>query len=179
MGEAATKLPEKTERRAGGLTSRLEVRRPFEGLRREVDRLFEDFDRGVWRSPFRSSLFDIEPSWREMAPIGVPAVDMIEKEGAYEITAELPGLDAKDIEVKLANGELTITGEKQAETREEKKGWHLRERRYGAFERSFRLPDGVDADKIEATFKHGVLTLTLHKSPEALKAAKTIAVKPG
>ena len=177
MTEAASKLPENTEKRAGGRSPGLEPWRPFEGLRREVDRLFEDFDRGFWR---RSSLFDIEPfRRRDMAVGAVPAVDMIEKEGAYEITAELPGLDAKDIEVKLANGELTITGEKQAETREEKKGWHLRERRYGAFERSFRLPDGVDADKIEATFKHGVLTLTLHKSPEALKAAKTIAVKPG
>lgn len=176
---AATKLPEKDEKHAGGRTPGLEVWRPFEGLRREVDRLFEDFGRDFWRTPFRSSLFDIEPSWREMAPIGVPAVDMIEKEGAYEITAELPGLDEKDIEVKLANGELTIKGEKQEETKEEKKGYYLHERRFGAFERSFRLPDGVDTDKIEATFKHGVLTLILHKSPEALKAARKIAVKAG
>lgn len=182
MPEAATKLPEKSEKRAAERTSALDVWRPFENLRHEVDRLFEDFDRDFWRTPFRSarSLFDIEPLWRrEMTLAEVPAVDMVDKEGAYEITAELPGLDEKDIEVKLADGGLTIKGEKQEEKEEKKKDYYLHERRFGAFERSFRLPEGVDADKIEAKFLKGVLTVTLPKTPEARKAEKKIAVKAG
>jgi len=79
--------------------------------------------------------------------------------------------------VKLANGVLTIKGEKQEEKEEKKKDYYLRERSYGSFERSFQLPEGVDTDKIEAGFKKGVLTLTLPKSAEAQKTEKKIAVK--
>ena len=175
MAETAAKLPEKSGKHAAERVPALE------GLRREVDRLFEDFDRDFWRTPFRSarSLVDIEPfRRRDMALAEVPAVDMVEKEGAYEITAELPGLDEKDIEVNLVDGGLTIKGEKQEEKEEKKKDYYLHERRFGAFERSFRLPEGVDADKIEATFKSGVLTLTLPKTPEARRPEKKIEVKP-
>jgi HSP20 family protein len=88
-------------------------------LRHEVDRLFEDFDRDFWQSPFRRSVFDIEPFWRrELIWGAAPAVDIAEKDNAYEVTAELPGLDEKNIEVKLAGGGLTITGEKQEEKEE-------------------------------------------------------------
>ena len=92
----------------------------FESLRRKIDRLFEDFDRGFWRSPFRHSAFDIEPFWRRECA-AAPAVDIVEKDNAYEVTAELPGLDEKDIEVKLAKDSLTIKGEKQEEKEEKKK----------------------------------------------------------
>ncbi len=180
MAEAGTKLPEKSEKRVPERMTGTDVWRPFESLRREVDRLFEDFDRDFWRTPFRSarSMFDIEPFWRrEMTFAEVPAVDMVDKEGAYEITAELPGLDEKDIEVKLADGGLTIKGEKQEEKEEKKKDYYLHERRFGTFERSFHLPEGIDTDKIEAKFQKGVLTVTLPKTPEAQKAAKKIAVK--
>jgi HSP20 family protein len=180
MTEAAANLPEKPEKPAGQRTPALGAWRPFETLRREVDHLFEDFDRDFWRTPFRNarSLFDIEPLWRRDMSLGeVPAVDWVDKGDAYETTAELPGLDDNDIEVKLANGGLTIKGEKQQEKEEKEKDYYLHERRFGAFERSFRLPEGVDADKIEATFKHGVLTLTLPKTPEARTAEKKIAVK--
>jgi HSP20 family protein len=81
--------------------------------------------------------------------------------------------------VKVVNGNLTIKGEKQEEKEEKKKGYYLRERHFGSFERSFGLPEGVDADKIEATFKKGVLTLTLPKKPEAQKPEKKIEVKAG
>ena len=83
----------------------------------------------------------------------------------------------KNVEVKVANGVLTIKGEKNEEKEEKKKDYYLRERNFGSFERSFQVPDGVDRDKIEASFKKGVLTVTLPKKPEAQKAAKKIAVK--
>ena len=107
----------------------------------------------------------------------MPTVDISETDKAYEITAELPGMDEKNVEVKLANGLLTIKGEKQDEKEEKKKDYHMRERSYGSFERSFQVPDGVDADKIEANFKKGVLTVILPKSAEAQKAEKKITVK--
>ena len=109
----------------------------------------------------------------------VPAVDIADTEKGYEITAELPGMDEKNVEVKFTNGVLTVKGEKQEEKKENSKDYHLSERRYGSFQRSFTVPDGVDAEKIEATFKNGVLTITLPKTPEAQKKEKQIAIKKG
>jgi len=178
MVESATKLPVKTESKAGAATSQPSEWRPFESLRREVDRLFEEFDRNLWRFPSGRSTFETEPFWRRgMTWAGAPAVDIAEKEKTYEITAELPGMDESNIEVKLSNGMLTINGEKKEEKEEKRRNYYLSERRYGSFQRSFRVPEGVDADKIDATFKKGVLTVTLPKSPEALKKEKKIAIK--
>ena len=84
-------------------------------------------------------------------------------------------MDEKNIDLKIANGVLTIRGEKQDE--KEKKDYYMRERSYGSFERTFEVPEGVDTDKIEATFKKGVLTVTLPKKAEAQKPAKKIEVK--
>jgi HSP20 family protein len=106
-----------------------------------------------------------------------PAVDIVEKDNAYEVAAELPGMDEKKIEAKLDNGGLTIKGEKQEEKEEKRKGYHLQERRFGSFERYVAIPEGVDSDKIEANFKKGVLTVKLPKKPEAQKPAKKIDVK--
>jgi HSP20 family protein len=86
-------------------------------------------------------------------------------------------MDEKNIEVKVVDGGLTIKGEKKDEREEKKKDYYLSERSYGSFERYFRLPESVDADKIEASFKNGVLTVTLPKKAEALKPAKKIEVK--
>jgi HSP20 family protein len=180
-----TKLQVKTEEKKGQVLTPPEWR-PFEGLRREVDRLFDSFGGGFWRSPFGRSVFDIEPFWRreidpfwrrEAAWTGVPAVDIAESDKAYEITAELPGMDEKNIEVKLVNGTLTIKGEKQEEKEEKKKDYYLNERRFGSFERSFAVPESVDETKIEAAFKKGVLTVTLPKKVEAQTPAKKIEVK--
>lgn len=181
MAEAATKLPVKTEeKKVDDKSTAVQTWRPFESLRREVDRLFEDFDQSFWRSPFRRSVFDIEPLFRrELKPAAAPAVDIVEKDNAYEVTAELPGMDEKNIEVKVENGGLRIKGEKQEEKEEKKKGYHLQERHYGSFERYFAVPEGIDADKIEANFKKGVLTVTLPKRPEAQKPTKKIDVKAG
>ena len=106
-----------------------------------------------------------------------PAVDIAESEKGYEITVELPGMDEKNVEVKVSNGNLTIRGEKQEEKEEKKKDYYLHERHFGSFERSFEIPEGVDADKIEANFKKGVLTVALPKKPEAQKPTKKIEVK--
>jgi HSP20 family protein len=148
--------------------------RPFGSLRREIDRLFEDFDRGFLSLPFGRSLSEWEPRWLgQMAP----AVDIAEKDRVYEITAELPGLDQNNIELKFSNGTLTIKGEKKQETEEKKENYYTSERRYGAFERSFQVPQDIDDTKIEASFSKGLLTVTLPKRAEAQKLAKTIAVK--
>jgi HSP20 family protein len=107
----------------------------------------------------------------------MPVVDVVEGDKAYEITAELPGMDEKNIEVKIADGRLTIKGEKQEEKEEKKKDYYLQERHFGSFERSFDIPESVDPNKIEANVKKGVLTVTLPKKAEALKPAKKIEVK--
>jgi HSP20 family protein len=153
-----------------------ETWRPFEALRKEVDRLFEDFGGDdLWRRPFRS-LAGFERNLAQKL-VANPAVDVMETEKAYEITAELPGMDEKNIEVNLVNGGLTIKGEKKEEKEEKQKDYYLSERRYGSFERYFGLPDGVDADKIDASFKNGVLKVTLPKTVEAQQPAKKIDVK--
>jgi HSP20 family protein len=151
--------------------------RPFESLRREVYRLFEDFDRDL-RRPLRRSAFDVDPFWRRQLKWGgAPAVDVVETDNAFELTADLPGIDEKDIEVKLAQGGLTIRGEKQEEKEEKKKDYYVHERHFGSFERHFALPEGVDTDKIEASFKNGVLTVKLPKKAEAIQPEKKIEIK--
>ncbi|RNJ48127.1 Hsp20/alpha crystallin family protein [Methylocystis hirsuta] len=163
MAEKETKLPVKKE-------TGLEWH-PFETLRRQINRLFEEF-------PAPASVSAFEPFDRLLSGFpATPAVDFVEKEKEYEITAELPGMDDKSVEVKLSNGTLTIGGEKKEEKEEKKEGYYFSERRYGSFKRAFRLPEGVDADKIEASFDKGVLTVRLPKTPEAQKAQKTIEIK--
>lgn len=148
---------------------------PFESLRREVDRLFEEFGMGSSRLPMRT-MFDVgfgsQPGWRT-------AVDITEKDNAYEITAELPGLNERNVDITLSDDMLTIKGEKSESKDEKQKGYHVSERQYGSFQRSFRVPDNVDSSKIEAAFKNGVLTVTLPKSAEAQKKEKKIAIKGG
>ncbi|MHC2582306.1 HSP20 family molecular chaperone IbpA [Bradyrhizobium diazoefficiens] len=109
--------------------------------------------------------------------MSTPAVDVTESDKAYEITAELPGMDEKDIEVNVANDGLIIKGEKKFEREEKQKDYYVSERRYGSFERHFGLPKDVEADKIEASFRNGVLKVTLPKTAEAQKPAKKIEVK--
>ncbi len=180
MADTASKPPAKTEEKAGKTPATMEPWHSFGALRQQVDRLFDEFDRDFWAAPFRRSLFDIEPFWRrQVAGPMAPAVDIVEKDNAYEVKADLPGLDEKNIEVKLSDGMLTIKGEKQEEKEEKKKDYYLHERHFGTFERSFRVPETVDAEKIEAQFKKGVLTLTLPKKPEARKPEKKIDVKAG
>jgi HSP20 family protein len=174
MTEAASKALGKT---AETSSSAPQVWRPFESLRGEIDRVLTSFDRH-WHSPFRTSMFDLEPLFRsEISLVAVPAVDISEKDTAYSVTVELPGMDEKNIDVQIVNGNLTIKGEKKEEAEENEKGYHVHERYFGSFERSFRLPETVDSDKIESAFKKGVLTVVLPKKPQAQKAAKKIEIK--
>jgi HSP20 family protein len=155
------------------------MRHPIDVFREEIDRVFEDFASGFSLWPFGRRIAGAAPSGR--APSGffvnTPAVDVVEKEKAYEITAELPGLEEKNIEVNVSDDVLSIKGEKSEEKEEKKKDYYLSERRYGTFQRSFRLPQYVDAAKIDATFKNGVLTVTLPKTAEAQQRQRKIEIK--
>jgi HSP20 family protein len=148
---------------------------PLQSLQREINQVFDQFDHG-WR-PFQRSIFDLEPLSHREAMWSSPAVDIVDTENSYKITAEVPGMDPENLEVKLVNDRLVIKGEKK-ESKEERHGdTELSERRYGSFERTFSVPEGVDNSKIEATLKTGVLTVLLPKSAEAQKPAKKIEVK--
>ncbi len=177
MAEAATKMPVRTEAKE---SERVPGEwRPLANLRREIDHLFDDFHWGTGRRPLARTLFDVEPFWRGQTWGGVPAVDIAEKDKEYEITAELPGMDESNIDVKFADGMVTIKGEKKEEREEKKKDYYLSERRYGSFHRCFQVPDGVDATRIEASFNNGVLTVKLPKSAGAQRSEKKIAIKKG
>jgi HSP20 family protein len=174
MAEAAKNLPESRDR-DDRLTPTSPEWHPFTRLREQVDRMFDDFRRSTWQTPFDRTSF--EPFWRAGGELGAaPAVDIAEKDDAYEVTAELPGMDERDIDVQVAEGMLVIKGEKKEEKEEKKKDFFISERRFGSFRRSFRVPESVDADKIEAQFKKGILTVTLPKLPEAKSKERKIAV---
>ena len=180
MAKAEIKVPVTTEETpATPAAAAMQAWRPFESLRREVDRLFDDFTLNPFRLPLRRPAFDLEPFWQPDSWVAMPAMDLVERHEAFEMTAELPGLDEKNIEVNVANGVLTVKGQKEEDKAEKKEDFHLRERRFGSFSRSVRVPDTVDADKIEASFKNGVLKVTLPKKPEAQKPVKKIEVKGG
>ena len=173
MAEAATKLPVKAEKSPTAPSSVLEWR-PFDNLRTQVDRLFRDFETGFLRSPLYR---DVENFWRRDAAFPVtPAIDVVEKDNAFEITAELPGLEAKNIELSLSDDILTIKGEKNEEKEEKTKDRYVSERRYGSFRRSLQLPSSVEAAKIDASFKSGVLSVTLPKSADAQKKQTVIPI---
>ena len=144
MAETTNKVPVRTEKTPGSP----QARRRFEGIRREIGSLYEDFFGG--RSPSRRSLLSIARSRRAKVALGaIPVVDVTETDKAYQITSELPvGMGEKNVEV-------------------------------GSFERTFQVPGDVDTDKIKASFKKGMLAVTLPKSAEARRAEKQITVKIG
>ena len=129
MAEAATKVPLEVKKAERPAPVPAEWH-PFETLRREIDHLFDDFGVGRWRSPLRARSSETEPFWRtEISWSKAPAVDVAETDKAYEVTAELPGMDESNIEVKLADDLLTIKGEKKEEKEERKKDYYVSERR--------------------------------------------------
>ncbi|HLG89003.1 MAG TPA: Hsp20/alpha crystallin family protein [Alphaproteobacteria bacterium] len=143
--------------------TRYESAQPFLTLHQEMNRLFDDFSRR-----FGAPGFGAEHSF------GWPSVEMSETEKEIKIEAELPGLDDKDFELLLSDGALTIRGEKKSEREDESR--HVSERFYGRFERQIPLPAEVESDKVSASFKKGVLTVNLPKSPEAVSNVKRITV---
>ncbi|MGZ5474747.1 MAG: Hsp20/alpha crystallin family protein [Thermoanaerobaculia bacterium] len=151
---------------------------PLLSLRREMDRVFDDFFRFA-AFPFGRRAFELEPfrAFEGVFRPSFPAIDFAEHEKEYVVSAELPGMDENELEVKLSSGVLTVRGEKKEERKEEQPSYRVSERRYGSFERSFRLPEGIDEEKIDAKFVKGLLTIRLPKSEEALHKEKRIQVK--
>jgi HSP20 family protein len=146
--------------------SRGEEFSPFLTLHREMNRLFDDVFRGFDLAPLGGSRL----SERVM---GWPNIEVSETDKDVKVTAELPGLDEKDVEVELANGVLAIKGEKKTETEDKER--RFSERYYGHFERRIPVED-VDQDKVSASFKNGVLTVTMPKTAQAQSNVKRIAI---
>ena len=137
---------------------------PITAFRREMDRLFESFGRDLgW------------PGSENRATAMAPSIDVSETDNELRIDADLPGVEEKDVDVTISGNLLTIRGEKKAE-KEEKKDFHLVERSYGSFSRSLTLPFAADPGKAKATFKNGVLSISVPKPPEVKAKAKKIAI---
>ena len=152
---------------------------PWRSFRGEMDRLFDRFS-GAFGMPALRRMFDAEPVFRQEGTFGfaAPVVDVAEDDKAYKITAELPGLESKDIELSVSGDRLVLRGEKREQKEQKDKNYYMSERAYGSFQRDFALPDAVDRDKIAAELAKGVLTVTLPKTAEAQKPAQKIEVKP-
>ncbi len=139
---------------------------PFTFLRNEVNRMFDELTRSFWWEPFETRRDRFSPS-----------VDVVENDKEIKITAELPGMDEKDIDVSIQKDVLTIRGEKKEEKEDTGKDYYRMERSYGSFSRSIPLPSEVDVDKIRAEFRKGLLTVILPKTPEAIKETRKIPIK--
>lgn len=139
---------------------------PYNYLRSQINRVFDDFWGDSWLAP--------------RAEIGAagfwPQMDVTETDKEIKVSAEIPGVEAKDIDVSVENGVLTIKGEKKYEREEKEKGQYRMERSYGSFERAIELPAEVDESKAKAEFKKGVLRLTLPKKPGAPSRRKKIPI---
>ena len=149
-------------------------RDPFTSLRKQMDEIFD-----AWMGGTPAVVGTSGNGGRSFAP----QLDVSETDKEFKITADLPGLTEKDVEVKLAGNQLTLRGEKKSE-HEEKEGeegkaryYHRVERTYGSFQRTLTVPFDVEADKVEATFKNGVLTVTMQKPTVAQQATRKIEVK--
>jgi HSP20 family protein len=142
--------------------------RPFREvsrLRNEMDRLWDDYF-----GPGRRALRPLEEAW-------LPLVDVSETGDKIAVKAEIPGMEAKDIEISMVGDTLTLKGEKKAEREEKEENYHMVERSYGSFSRTMKLPATVDPDGVEATYKNGVLTVVLPKKEEV--KPKAIEIKAG
>jgi HSP20 family protein len=137
---------------------------PLTSLHRDVNRLFDDVFRGFGLPAIGS--FGRGLDW--------PSIELGETDKELRVTAELPGLDQKDIDISVADGVLTLSGEKRSASEDKERGYS--ERSYGRFERRIGLPKGVEPDRASATFENGVLTLTLPKSAEAIDNVRRIPI---
>jgi HSP20 family protein len=137
---------------------------PFKSFRREMEDMFRTFGQNL-------------PALSVGA--GAPAINVAETDGAIEVTAELPGVEEKDIKVSLDGNRLEISGEKKHEEKREEKDWHIEERSFGSFYRSMTLPFSPAEGSISAHLDKGVLHVSVKKPAEAAKNAKTIEIKTG
>jgi HSP20 family protein len=143
-------------------------RDPFFSFRQEMDRLFDDF---FAPAPAEGRTFAAQ------AQALTPSIDVDETDAAYTVTAELPGIAEKDIELSLTDNALTLSGEKRSERNEEDGGRRYSERTYGRFSRTIPFEAEIDADKVDATCVNGVLKVTLPKNPKAKDKSRRIEVK--
>ena len=152
------------------LRRRADIRDPFAAFETQMRHYFDDFFDGFDLGPFGK--------WSGGPEVGLPKVDVAETSDAVHVTADLPGLSENEIDVTLSDGHLVIRGEKRSEKEEkdESKNYHRIERRYGSFHRSIALPAVVDDQKVDASFKNGVLTVVLPKVATA-SSGKKIEVK--
>jgi HSP20 family protein len=154
-----------SRRERGELAPSRDIWEPFASLRRDMERVFEDFSRDF--------------GWGPPATAGTavaPRIDVSETDSEIKIEAEMPGVEEKDVEVVLSDGRLTIKGEKKHEKEEKKKDYHVVERSYGSFARSIGLPFEADPNKVQAKFDKGLLTVTVPKPPEVKAKEKTIPI---
>lgn len=142
---------------------------PLDAFQREMNRLFDDFFKG----------FGLRPPAEGAESLGVfsPQVDMSEDENSIRVTAELPGMDEKDIDINLTKDALAIRGEKKEEREEKGKESYYMERSYGSFTRVLPVLSEIDPDKVEATFAKGVLNIVLPKIQKEKKGQKKIEIK--
>jgi HSP20 family protein len=146
---------------------------PFASLQREMNRVFENFSQGLFDlSPFSTETME-KPNWGRFSP----HIDVADNDKEVRVSAELPGMDEKDVHVSFSGHALTITGEKKMEHEEKGKDFYRTERSYGSFHRSISLPQDVDGSKVDATFKKGVLTVIVPKKSGAKSDVKKIAVR--
>jgi len=157
-------------RRGRGALVRRDEFEPFRTLQEEMNRLFDRFMGRSWLAP----LGEWEPP---VVGTFAPSVDVAETDEHVRVTAELPGLDPKDIELSVSGNTLTLKGEKKEEREERQGATYRSERYYGSFSRVIPLPCEVESDKAEATYKNGVLTVTLPKPEEVKKRRKKIEIK--
>lgn len=145
---------------------------PFITFRREMNRVFDDTFRGFGMPSLLGPAFGRMPMETLM-----PQIDVSESEHEIQVTAELPGIDEKDVEVILADDMLTIRGEKKAEHEQKDRDYHLMERSHGTFSRSLPLPFAADPSQVKAAFKNGVLTVIIQKPKEVLEKQHRIEVQ--
>ena len=147
--------------------SRGNIMSPFYSLQKEINRIFDDYFSEL-----------VPDKWfKEESLSFVPNVDIKEKDKELLVTAELPGMDAEDIDISISDDVLTLRGEKKEEKEEKEGDYYHRELSYGSFHRDIPLPTEVETDKVEAEFKKGVLKVHLPKKPEEQRKAKKIQVK--
>jgi HSP20 family protein len=151
---------------------------PVEALQRGMDSLFEHLRRNwdLWPSDWLDSgHWPIEADFGGL-DLQIPSVDVTETSAGIQVTAELPGMTEKDIDLSLSPDAVTIKGEKTDESEQEEKDYRVHERRFGSVQRMVPLPAGIDLDAAKATFKNGVLTIELPKTAEARKAVRKVDV---
>ncbi len=157
------------KRRGDKMAIRRENESPMMAIQNEMNRLFDNF----FNDPFELSPIAV----RKLQTEFTPRVNVSETDAAMQVTAELPGMDEKDIQISLEQDCLVLSGEKKSETEEQGKNFHRYERSYGSFQRVIPLVSEIQEDKVNATFKNGVLSITLPKAASAAKAAKKITIK--